>query len=184
MKRFVFLVILGAPSALPAQAKVPSVAVQVGAADAHSLNGVDGGWASLGLAWNLSPHLDLVGRAEYVNGALPPQVCNYSSSCPTRGDTREHSSAVVGELAWWSGRGNGLHAVLSPGLALQHMRSAYAPYQRSDWLSQQISAGAAWTLGHHVLSGGARVRSPNHWDHSMTRFALTWWVGWQWRKAS
>ena len=182
MRRFLALVLLASPSAVLAQAKRPAATVQIGVAADQSLDSEDGRWASLGLAWNLGRYLDVAGRAEFATRTVPTFVCAFT--CMRSGGYRENTSAVIGELAWWSGRADGLHAVVAPGAALQHMSSARRPSQRRDWVSPQISAGVAYARGHHLLSGGARWRSDNQWVHSSTRFALAWWLGWQWRKSA
>jgi hypothetical protein len=180
MKDVFTVVLLGLPSALLAQATAPAVAVQVGVSAEQNLDNADGRWASVGLAWMLRTHLDLAGRAEFATRTVRRFACDFN--CVAVGDTHEQSVALIGELPWWSGRGTGLHAVIAPGIALQHMPSARTPFQRRDWVSPQVSAGAAWARGHHVLSGGARWRGDNQWVHAASRFSPSWWMGWQWHR--
>lgn len=174
-----FAALLLLPCSLFAQHTPPALAMQVGALPDEFVDGDGGAWASLGLSWRLAQRFDVAARAEYATGARQISLCSYNTSCGAPMGPREPVSAFVGDLLWWTGRGNGMHVTLAPGLAFQHMSSARTPYQRKDWLSPQFSAAVAWTHGPHTLSGGFRWRSDNQWVHSSTRFTPTWWVGWQ-----
>ncbi len=107
---------------LLAQSNLLVAALQAGAVAEQSLDREDGRWGSVGLVWKMDGHLDAAGRLKLASHIVPLFVGDFT--CVRSGGRREYTGALTAEVAWWSGRGNGLHAMVAPGAALQHMPAA------------------------------------------------------------